>query len=89
MTQQHEGQPGQVVTVRLDVLQSVLDSAITSAVRHAASGTTNQAREVLYGRQGEIVGLAVARVLQSLAASGYIGRPGGVVPGPIAQPEVL
>ena len=88
MTQQNEGSPGQVVTVRLDVLQSVLDSAISSAVRHVASGTPDTTRAILFARQGELTNLTVSRVQASLAASGYIGRPGGVVPGPI-QPEVL
>ena len=90
MTQQQQpGAPGPVVTVRLDVLQSVVDSAVSAAVRHAATGLSDSTRGVVFGRLQEVSGLTVARVVASLQASGYVGQPGKVVPTNPIQPEVL
>lgn len=62
------------VQVDLDVLESVLRSAVTSAVRHALTGLPDSTRGVLVSRAGEIEGLTVGRVVASLAAGGRLSR---------------
>lgn len=64
------------VNVPLEVLDSILSSALQAAVRHAATGASEGVRTVLWTRQGEIVGLAASKIHAALAASGYVTREG-------------
>jgi len=81
--------PSPTVTVQLVVLQSILDSALTSSVRHVAAGLPDNTRAVLFARRDELLNLTLTRVLASLAASGCVHRlDQGIVPEP-ARPEVV
>lgn len=64
------------VQVPLEVLDSILASALQAAVRHALAGLPDSTRGVLWHRAAEVEGLATARVHAALAASGYVTRDG-------------
>ena len=68
--------PRRVVEVPLEVLDSILASAVQGAVRHACGGLSENARAVLWNRQTEIEALATAKVHAALAASGYVKTEG-------------
>ena len=65
-----------VVEVPLDVLDSILASAVQGAVRHACGGLPDGPRAILWNRQNTIEGLTTAKVHAALAASGYVKREG-------------
>lgn len=64
-----------VVEVRLDLLASLLETAVGTAVRHVAAGLPDAPKRVLFGRIDALTGLVVGKVVASLSASGHVSRP--------------